>query len=297
MTQSPFERVILYARHHRANEGVTEALIRLSDFLKNTISIEALAFEETCSHFPMHLPEISESELGKKQDLIIVVGGDGSMLSAGRIAMEANVPIIGVNRGRLGFLTDISPYKMEEEITAVLNGRYLEEKRFLLKVKTAENAKEPFESTALNDVVLTRGKETQLVEFDVIIDDLFVGHYRADGMISATPTGSTAYALSAGGPIMHPTLNAIVLVPMFSHSLSSRPLVIDGDASIEIKVSENNEHELRLSADGHASILIAPGESVFIEKAKGRLRLLHPEGYHYYAALSQKLGWEFRNQG
>jgi len=140
--------------------------------------------------------------------------------------------------------------------------------------------------------VLGRGNETHLIEFDVYIDQQFVSHYRSDGMILATPTGSTAYALSAGGPIMHPALNAIVLVPMFSHSLSSRPLVIDSEAVIDLVINESNESDLCISCDGHESRMVKPGQHVGIKKTAAKLHLLHPLDYHYYDTLRIKLGWE-----
>ena len=154
-----------------------------------------------------------------------------------------------------------------------------------------------FEGDSLNDVVLGRGKETHLIEFSVYVNQQLVSHYRSDGMILSTPTGSTAYALSAGGPIMHPQLNAIVLVPMFSHSLSSRPLVIDGEAQIELHISQFNETDLRVSCDGHESRMVKPGQKVAIQKNSQQLRLLHPLDYHYYDTLRSKFGWESKHQG
>ena len=146
-------------------------------------------------------------------------------------------------------------------------------------------------------MVLGRGKETHLIEFDVYINQQFVSHYRSDGLILATPTGSTAYALSAGGPIMHPQLNAIVMVPMFSHSLSSRPLVVDGQSIIDLRISKKNESDLQISCDGHESRLVKPGQHVVIEKNAQQLRLLHPVEYHYYDTLRIKLGWGFKPLG
>jgi NAD+ kinase len=235
--------------------------------------------------------------MGEDHDLIIVIGGDGSLLSAARLAVNVNTPVIGINRGRLGFLTDILPNEMETQLGAVLNGHYEEEKRFLLHTRIFDEDHVYFEGDALNDVVLSRGKETHLIEFSVYVGQQLVSHYRSDGMILSTPTGSTAYALSAGGPIMHPHLNAIVLVPMFSHSLSSRPLVIDGEAKIELHISHFNESDLRISCDGHESRMVKPGQKVAVQKNHQHLRLLHPLDYHYYDTLRSKLGWEAKHQG
>ncbi|STX40460.1 NAD kinase [Legionella donaldsonii] len=290
-----FKRVILYARQHRANQGVNESLHRLVDFLQSQ-QVTAFLDIDTASHFDINLPTLPREAMGDKEDLIVVVGGDGSLLSAARMAIKVNVPVIGINRGRLGFLTDISPNNIEHHLSAVLTGKYEEELRFLLHTRIHDGEKIYFQGDALNDVVLGRGNETHLIEFDVFINQQFVSRYRSDGMILATPTGSTAYALSAGGPIMHPQLNAIVLVPMFSHSLSSRPVVVDGQVKIDLKISERNESDLRISCDGHESRLVKPGQLVSIEKNAQQLRLLHPRDYHYYDTLRVKLGWEAKHQ-
>lgn len=291
-----FKRVILYARQYRANEGVTESLNRLVDFLQAR-KINAFLDIDTAASFDIKLPILDRSQMGHKQDLIVVVGGDGSLLSAARMAIKVNVPVIGVNRGRLGFLTDITPNNIESQLASVLAGEYEEEQRFLLYTRIHDGETIYFEGDALNDVVLGRGNETHLIEFDIIINQQFVCRYRSDGLILSTPTGSTAYALSAGGPIMHPQLNAIVLVPMFSHSLSSRPLVVDGEVKIDLKISTRNESDLRVSCDGHESRMVKPGQLVSIEKNAQKLRLLHPRDYHYYDTLRIKLGWESKHQG
>lgn len=286
-----FQRVILYARQHRANQGVSETLQRLASYLTEQ-AIDTYLDIDTASHFAIQLPTLERSCMGKKQDLIIVVGGDGSLLSAARMAIKVNVPVIGINRGRLGFLTDISPKDMEKHLREVLKGNYLEEHRFLLQTRIHDKENTYFQGDALNDVVLGRGNETHLIEFDVYINQQYVCHYRSDGLIISTPTGSTAYALSAGGPIMHPQLNAMVLVPMFSHSLSSRPLVIDSQAKIDLIISTSNENDLLVSCDGHESRMAKPGQQVSVERNAQQLRLLHPSDYHYYDTLRIKLGWE-----
>lgn len=291
-----FKRVILYARQQRINPGVGESLHRLVDFLQAQ-HVTAFQDMETASAFSISLPVLSRADMGEKGDLIVVVGGDGSMLSASRMAIQVNTPVIGINRGRLGFLTDILPQDIESHLGAVLAGDYKEEDRFLLQTRVHNEKTIYFEGDALNDVVLSRGNDTHLAEFDVFVNQQLVSHFRSDGMIISTPTGSTAYALSAGGPIMHPRLNAIVLVPMGSHSLSSRPLVIDGDAHIELQISSYNETEMCVSCDGHESQMVKPGQKVSIQKNGRRLRLLHPLDYHYYDTLRSKLGWESKYQG
>ena len=293
MTKQKFKRVILYARQHRANQGVNETLQRLVEYLQDQ-AVDTFIDIDTASSFDLPHPVLDRDAMGKEHDLIVVVGGDGSLLSAARMAITVNVPVIGINRGRLGFLTDILPQSIESQLGDVLAGHYTEEKRFLLYTRIHDEHATYFEGNALNDVVLGRGTETHLIEFDVYINQQFVSHYRADGLIFATPTGSTAYALSAGGPIMHPQLNAMVMVPMFSHSLSSRPLVFDGDAVVDVRIGTNNETDLQISCDGHESRLVKPGQHVAIQKNTQPLRLLHPCEYYYYDTLRIKLGWGFK---
>ncbi|GGI84575.1 NAD(+) kinase [Legionella impletisoli] len=296
MTKQKFKRVILYARQHRANQGVNETLHRLIGYLKSK-KIAAFQDADTASNFELKLPVLERDNMGENQDIIVVVGGDGSLLSAARMAIKVNVPVVGINRGRLGFLTDISPSEIEDQLSAVLNGEYQEERRFLLQTRIHDEDSTYFQGDALNDVVLSRGRETHLIEFDVCINQQFVSHYRADGLILATPTGSTAYALSAGGPIMHPLLNAMVMVPMFSHSLTTRPLVIDGHDVVDLKISQSNESDLQISCDGHESRTVKPGQIISIEKNAQQLKLLHPKEYNYYDTLRIKLGWGSKSQG
>ena len=289
-----FERVILFARQHRANKGVNETLHRLIQFLAEN-AIETYLDNDTSAHFSLDLPMLSEAQMGKKHDLIIVVGGDGSLLSAARMAIKVNVPVIGINRGRLGFLTDILPQEIDTKLLDVIQGEYQEELRFLLQAKIHDDNSVFFEGTALNDAVLSRGNETHLVEFEMYIDKKYVCHYRSDGLVIATPTGSTAYSLSAGGPIMNPNLNAMLIVPLFSHTLSSRPLVIDGESQIDLLISKKNETNLIVSCDGQESHPIKQEQHVTVAKNSQQLRLLHPLDYHYYETLRIKLGWQSKH--
>lgn len=291
-----FQRIILYARQHHANHAVNETVQRLIDFLTRQ-QFEIYTDYSTASQFSLELPILEYTQMGQKHDLLVVVGGDGSLLAAIRIAMEVNLPVIGINLGRLGFLTDISPQEIDNKLYAVINGEYREEIRFLLQAQLYDRDKTDilFHGDALNDVVLHRGHETHLVEFEMYINQQYVCHYRSDGLIIATPTGSTAYSLSAGGPIMHPKLNAMVIVPMFSHSLNSRPLVIDGQANIDLFISQNNIYPLRLSCDGQESLMVKAAQQIRVERNNKQLRLLHPIDYNYYDTLRIKLGWQSKN--
>ena len=266
----------------RIGKNIADTLESVKSYLlsqKITVSIE----ENTASIMQKNdLPVFSEKTIPREIDLMIVVGGDGSLLHAAHCALPNNLPVLGINRGRLGFLTDIHPNELSK-IGEVLSGKYRTEERFLLKTELG---------IALNDIVLLPGNNTQLIEFDIFINDQFVCQQRADGLIVATPTGSTAYALSGGGPILHPQLNAIALVPMFPHTLSNRPIVIDGNAKIELRIHESNEFSPCISCDGGERINIDAGERITILQHDKKLQLIHPENYHYFETLREKLGWQ-----
>lgn len=231
-------------------------------------------------------------DIGKMADLAIVVGGDGHMLGAARVLARYHVPVIGVNRGNLGFLTDLSPNNFMDALLAVLEGHYQQESRFLLEATVYRHNEVKSANTALNEVVLHPGKIAHMIEYAVFIDDRFVFRQRADGMIVSTPTGSTAYALSAGGPILTPQLNVITLVPMFPHTLSCRPIVVDASSQIRLKISPDNvDEQLHISCDGHVMLSVHPGDEVLIRRAAHTLTLLHPQDYDYFHVLRSKLGW------
>jgi NAD+ kinase len=234
-------------------------------------------------------------QLTDRCDLIVVVGGDGSMLNAGRLLAETQVPVLGINRGGLGFLTDIEPSKLEEKVDQVLTQKYKRAERFLLNCSVYHDDKKTNESSALNDVVLFPGEISRMIEFEVYVDKKFLYNQRSDGLIVSTPTGSTAYSLSAGGPILHPKLDALVLVPICPHTLSSRPIVINGSSKVDIIVSKLNQDSLQVSCDGQIQIPVNPGAVISIEKAKNSLQLLHPVDYDYYHILRTKLGWSSKN--
>lgn len=237
--------------------------------------------------------QVTWQGLGEQCDLVIVVGGDGSMLYAARLMTSYNMPLLGVNRGYLGFLTDIQPQQVTEKVAEVLSGGYKEERRFLLEaeIEGDTDKKTGRYSDALNDIVLYPGEISRMIEFEVYIDDAFVYSLRGDGLIISTPTGSTAYSLSAGGPIMSPAINAISLVPMFPHTLSSRPISISADSKVDIVYSESNPNEARLSCDGQVRFPVQPGEKICMRKRKEDLWLLHPKDYDYFRLLRTKLGW------
>ncbi len=234
-------------------------------------------------------------QLTQRCDLIVVVGGDGSMLNAGRLLAETGIPVLGINRGSLGFLTDIEPSKLEEKVTQVLNQQYKLAERFLFTCDVFRDGEQIAESTALNDVVLFPGELSRMIEFEVNVDNKFLYTQRSDGLIVSTPTGSTAYSLSAGGPILHPKLDALVLAPICPHTLSSRPIVVNGNSKVDILVSKSNQDSLRVSCDGQIQIPVIPGDVISVSKAKKALQLLHPLDYDFYHILRTKLGWSSKN--
>jgi len=248
------------------------------------------------------LAVISRDELSSHCDVVIVVGGDGTMLNVAKSIASGKIPVIGVNRGRLGFLTDILPGELESRVDELLNGDFGVESRFLLdaslrnsgqataKGRNKSSKLQPLGS-ALNDVVLHPGKAAQMIEVELFGDDKFVYSQESDGLIVATPTGSTAYALSAGGPIMHPGLNAVVLVPMYPHALSSRPIVVDGDSEIRIVVAAKGRLHPQLSCDGQVVCTVSAGDEIIVSKKSVPLQLLHPSEHSFYQACRSKLGW------
>lgn len=276
----PFKKVALIGREGVA--GVKETLKTLHDMLKNK-SIDVVMSEITAE-------AASDDILEKQTDLIIVVGGDGSLLQVAHLAVEHDLPVLGINRGQLGFLTDIYPDDLQK-VEAILAGHYIEESRFLLQVEVRDNKHLISQHVALNEIVLLPGDLAQMIRFEIYINEDFVCAQRADGLIATTPTGSTAYALSGGGPIMHPTLNAIALVPMFPHKLSSRPIVIDNNSVIDIAIT-TKKITPHVSCDGQKRVSVPIGATLHIQKYQKALKLIHPSSYDYYQTLREKLGWE-----
>jgi NAD+ kinase len=233
-------------------------------------------------------------ELAGVIDLGIVVGGDGSMLSACRKMAASGIPLLGINRGRLGFLTDISPDEIEARVMPVLNGEYKQTRRFMLETSVTRNGQQIGTGTALNDIVLHPGMSVRMMTFELYVDGEFVYSQRSDGLIVATPTGSTAYALSAGGPLLFPELDAIVVVPLNPHTLSSRPIALHGDAQIELRVSSRNELHPLITCDGHNDFMTEPGDIITIQKHVNDIQLIHPKDNNFYGVCRSKLGWGSR---
>ncbi len=233
-----------------------------------------------------HLP--SKAELARVCDLTIVVGGDGSFLNAAREMADEDTPLVGINLGRLGFLVDISPDRMLEALTAILQGNYIEDRRFLLEARIGEQQRQ----LALNDVVLHKWNTARMIEFETRINGHYVDSQRSDGIIISTPTGSTAYALSGGGPLLEPSLDAIALVPICPHRLSNRPIVVHGDSEICIETSGRTDtNHVRITCDGQSSLTLEEGEQLVVRKYAKPIRLFHPVDHDHFNLLRAKLGW------
>ena len=250
--------------------------------------------EQGASETLTYMPDLETADLdilGSECDLAIIVGGDGTLLHAARELSDHDIPLVGVNLGRLGFLVDISPNNMLCQIAEILEGRFHEEQRFLLKSAVIRDNKIVHEGDALNDVVLHKWNTVRMVEFETYVDGLLVNSQRSDGLIISTPTGSTAYALSTGGPIMYPSLNAVVLVPVCPHTLSNRPLVICGDSFIELVVKEGQENQVHVTLDGQLNFCIQKHDRLQVRKKETPIRLLHPAGHDHFQILRAKLHW------
>lgn len=232
---------------------------------------------------------VARPELPEHCDLLVVIGGDGSFLGAARTMVGGDVPVVGVNKGKLGFLTDISPDNLEMQIDAIFNGDYRIEERFLLQAFLERDGAQQFIGMGLNDVVLRAGDAVAMIEFEIEIDKQFVCKQRSDGMIISTPTGSTAYSLSGGGPILYPSVQAITLVPMHPHTLSSRPIVVNSNSNIRLEIT--GDCEPLVSCDGLPGMQTHRGDVVHISRKPEVLHILHPKGHDFYKACRVKLGW------
>jgi len=234
---------------------------------------------------------VSLEEMGRRCSLVVVVGGDGTLLHAARAMAAFGVPLVGINLGRLGFLVDILPKDIETRLERILGGEYDEERRHMLLARVGDLAPGEESHLALNDVVVHKWNPARMIELETFIDGVFVNAQRSDGIIVSTPTGSTAYALSGGGPLLHPVLDVLALVPICPHTLSNRPLVVPGDCQIEIRIAEGDRDQLKVTCDGLTASSFEAPERVFIRKAGKPARLLHPKGHDHYKVLRAKLGW------
>ncbi|MCH8180671.1 MAG: NAD kinase [Proteobacteria bacterium] len=239
-------------------------------------------------------PALSIKEIGQQCDVAVVLGGDGTMLAIARELARFNIPLIGINQGRLGFITDIQLKDVATAVPLILSGQYEEEHRAMLEgaVLRPHNGGEMetiYEGFAINEVVVSRGATASMVELRAEVDGQFIANYRADGLIVASPTGSSAYAMSAGGPILHPALGGWVVVPIASHTLSNRPIVIPDTGTVTIEIVAGRDASMNFDMQSLASLL--HGDRVTVRRSAYTVRFLHPQGWNYYATLRRKLRW------
>ena len=281
-----FKKVALVGKYKSVD--IAKPMQAVVGFLRER-KIDVVMEDQTCAQ--LNLSDIESGPLGdivKESDLVVVLGGDGTMLGVAGVVAEANrAPLLGINQGRLGFLTDISVETMLDSLNAVISGEFEIDERLMLKVRMEERAHRTI--YALNDISVSKGQSGSLMEMEVTIDSKLAYRLRADGLIVATPTGSTAYALSAGGPILDPSLSAISLVPVSPHTLSNRPIVIPGESSVEITLTEGID--ARMHVDSHTHLDVGMGARISISRAENPLRLIHPQGHDHFRTLREKLRW------
>lgn len=285
--KSSFNTIALIGKFNAPE--ITGPLLRLAEFLSEK-GVTVVVDSVTAKHFDQLAYRVVE--LGKMEgqvDLAIVLGGDGTMLNIARALAPFGIPMVGVNQGRLGFLTDISLDTKRQTIAAMLEGKFVTEQRMLLATRILRGDVEVFNSRALNEVGVHRDNNSNMIEFEVRIDGEYLYNQRADGLLVATPTGSTAYALSSGGPILHPSLNLIALVPVCPHTLSNRPIVVKSEALIEILM--HRSRNVRVRFDGHSYFDLQDGDKLEITRYPKPITLLHPLGHSYYHTLREKLLW------
>lgn len=285
--RTPFRTVALVGRYQ--SEGVGETLGDIAAFLSER-GVEVLIESETGEAVGRTtLESVSFDQIGERADLAIAVGGDGTMLGMARHLAAYDLPLVGINHGRLGFVTDIPLEQWRPSLARILDGEYDSEDRSLIEARVMRGESLIWHQLAMNDVVVSRSSRAGMIELQVHVDGVYMYNQRADGLIVATPTGSTAYALSANGPILHPRLAGLVLVPVAPQALSNRPITLPDDASIHITVVGGREP--RVSGDMQVFSDLQVGDDIVVRRAPYKAHFLHPSGYSYFATLRSKLNW------
>lgn len=271
------------------SEAVIDTVKRLVDFINQKKC--NIVLDKSAEGLIKDASYVNRDNLAKQSDLAIVVGGDGTFLSAVRSLADHNIPVLGINLGRLGFLVDISPDDMLQHLEQILLGQYVDECRFLLEAQVERDGQIISQADAFNDVVVHIRDVARMIEFETYVNDQFVNYQRSDGLVISTPTGSTAYALSSGGPLLHATLDAMVIVPICPHTLTNRPLVINANSKVEIVIGESKQSTAQVTFDGQTAVDVKPGDKIIVQKKKENIHLIHPASYDYYEILRAKLHW------
>jgi NAD+ kinase len=292
--KSIFRRVALIGKYHaNVSRGQSDSMRDVLDDVEQFLSAqgcEVMIEKETAANACISALQIMDvPEIGTHCDLGLVVGGDGTMLGIGRQLAPFGVPLIGINQGRLGFITDIPLENFQATLTPMLAGEYEEDRRSLMRAKVMRDGICVFDALAMNDVVVNRGAISGMVELRVEVNGHFVANQRADGLIIATPTGATAYSLSAGGPLLHPSIPGWVLVPIAPHTLSNRPIVLSDQAEVAIEIVAGRDASANFDMQSLASLL--HGDRITVRRSKHSVRFLHPRGWSYFDTLRRKLHW------
>lgn len=271
---------------------ISETLNQLIDYLKSRQQHDII-LDDCCAGIVNNsdCKVFSQAEIGQHCDLVIAIGGDGTMLMASHLLCDFDVPLLGINLGHVGFLSDIPADDIAHNLNTILDRNYVEDERFLLHGQAYRNDHCIFEGYAFNDVIIQKWNIARLVELETFINGAFVHRHRSDGLIISTPTGSTAYALSGGGPVVHPALDALLLVPICPHTLTNRPIVVGGNSEIEVVVGTREVDQARLTFDGEIKLELAPADKIKIQKKDKRIRLIHPFGHDQFHILREKLHW------
>jgi NAD+ kinase len=285
--KSQFRHVALIGKYHA--QGSRSALQDIAQFL-GAQGCEIALEQDTASNTGLsQFPALDADGIGKHCDLALVVGGDGTMLGIGRLLAKFGVPLVGINQGRLGFITDIPFEDYASKLAPMLKGEYDEDRRWMMQAQVMREGRCVFSAVAMNDVVVNRGPSSGMVELRVEVDGRFVANQRADGLIIASPTGSTAYALSAGGPLLHPSIGGWVLVPIAPHTLSNRPIVLSDAGEIAIEIVAGRDASANFDMQSLASLL--HGDRITVRRSEHQMRFLHPRGWSYFDTLRKKLHW------
>jgi NAD+ kinase len=285
--KSQFRHVALIGKYHA--QGSRSALEDIAHFL-GTQGCDVAIEQDTASNTGLtQFPTLDAAGIGAQCDLALVVGGDGTMLGIGRLLAQFGIPLVGINQGRLGFITDIAFEDYQNTLTPMLRGEYEEDRRWMMQAKVVRDGQCVFSATAMNDVVVNRGATAGMVELRVEVDGRFVANQRADGLIIASPTGSTAYALSAGGPLLHPSIAGWVLAPIAPHTLSNRPIVLSDSGEITIEIVAGRDASANFDMQSLASLL--HGDRITVRRSEHQMRFLHPKGWSYFDTLRRKLHW------
>lgn len=292
--KSKFQLVALIGKYQTVASGASgagsrEALESVARFLHSLGCDVVLEHDTACNMGITDYPQLTVAQIGEQCDLGLVVGGDGTMLGIGRQMASYGVPLIGINQGRLGFITDIPYGNFETNLGNMLQGEYVEDHRSLMNATVMRDGHCVYKAMAMNDVVVNRGATSGMVELRVEVDGHFVANQRADGLIIATPTGSTAYALSSGGPLLHPSIPGWVMVPIAPHTLSNRPIVLANTSHIAIELVSGRDASASFDMQSLASLM--HGDRIEVTRSNHHVRFLHPKGWSYFDTLREKLHW------